>query len=302
MNHAPLQKVARHPGISQGISLWIKRDDLLHPEVCGSKWRKLSAALPQIRAAGARRVLSFGGPFSNHLEALSVAGRLWNMPTIGVVRGKYADPENPTLSVCRANGMTLHLLPKKDYDAMHTSAASFWQAQFPDAFILPEGSNTPEAIRACTAIVREVMEELPGVSPETLFICIPAGTGCTAAGVAAGPQHSLVFPVSEQGFDVAFFSKLLPEPAAMERVEIVYDYVFGGFARLHLPVMYFTRRFYAQTGILPDPVYTAKMFFGIYERLENGFFPPGSTVVALHTGGLQGWKGFSERYGEPGVL
>jgi 1-aminocyclopropane-1-carboxylate deaminase/D-cysteine desulfhydrase-like pyridoxal-dependent ACC family enzyme len=291
---SPLQKITQHPGTAQGISLWIKRDDLLHPEVCGSKWRKLSAVLPLVRASGARRILSFGGPFSNHLEALSVAGRLWGIPTIGVVRGEHADPDNPTLSVCRENGMTLHLLPKKSYDA----GVANLREQYSDAFILPEGGNTPEAVQACSAIGREVMEALPELPPDNLLICVPAGTGCTAAGVATGPQRTLVFPVTSHGFDRVYLATLLPETAAMERVEIVHDYTFGGFARLHLPVVEFSRRFYAQTGILPDPIYTAKTLFGVFDRLEKGHFPPESTVVALHTGGLQGWKGFLQRYGQ----
>ncbi|MFN0013663.1 MAG: 1-aminocyclopropane-1-carboxylate deaminase/D-cysteine desulfhydrase, partial [Saprospiraceae bacterium] len=76
------------------------------------------------------------------------------------------------------------------------------------------------------------------------------------------------------------------------------DYEFGGFAKKNALVLDFARAFQARTGILLDPVYTAKMLYGVWDLLAKGYFPAGSTVVAVHTGGLQGWAGFRERYGE----
>ena len=104
-----------------------------------------------------------------------------------------------------------------------------------------------------------------------------------------------------RGFDAQTIINLLrqsnaPEvsdPAVLEqRFRIVYDYEFGGFAKRYPPVLDFVDTFRAQTGILLDPIYTAKMFFGVFDMLANGAFPPNSTVVAVHTGGLQGWEGF----------
>jgi len=305
---SPLELIPEHPGKARGISLFIKRDDLLHPEIEGSKGRKLAAVLPQIKELYPEGLVTFGGAFSNHLHAVAVAGRIFGIRTLGILRGEYADLQNPTLLACQVNGMELIRWPKAKYDAFKEQCAPMLEPEFKDRFFLPEGGNTPEAVAACMAIPKEMLHQLPiECAGRPLFICTPAGTGCTAAGIVAG-LHSpnaevLIFPVSSHHFDDATIQALLPKgsgPAPSFR--LVHEYTFGGFARLHPPVMDFVRRFYQQTNILPDPIYTGKMLFGVYDKLEKAAFPEESTVVVLHTGGLQGWAGFQQRFGQAGIV
>ena len=300
---SPLQHIPEHPGNRQGISLFIKRDDLLHPEIQGSKGRKLAALLPQIKQAHPAGLVTFGGAFSNHLHAVAVAGRIVDLPTVGILRGEHADLQNPTLRFCQENGMRLHRMPKTQYDACKNQDSPLLNSLFPHCFLLPEGGNMQEAITACAAISREIAEQLPTTAAgQKHYLCTPAGTGCTAAGMIAGLTGSdsqvLVFPVSSHGFDQETILQLLPDRATMEqRFSIVHEYSFGGFAKHHPPTMEFVRSFFTQTNILLDPIYTAKMLFGVFDMLAKGQFESGSTVVALHTGGLQGWDGFAARYG-----
>lgn len=291
---SPLQLLDAHPGKERGIALYLKRDDLLHPEIEGSKWRKLSAVLPDIRSKYPGGILSFGGAFSNHLHAVSVVGRIFGIPTIGIVRGEHADVQNPTLRSCAENGMMLVPTPKTAYEALKNADPSLFEQQYPGCFVLPEGGYTPQAVQACAEIPREIRAQLPEkCSSGPLYCCVPAGTGCTAAGVVAGFGQTsgkvLVFPVSRHGIEGDF--------------EVVEDYIFGGFAQLYPPVVEFARGFYRRTQIVLDPIYTAKMMFGVFDLLKRGtYFEPGSTVVVLHTGGQQGWNGFAARYGEQGRL
>ncbi len=120
-------------------------------------------------------------------------------------------------------------------------------------------------------------------------------------GFAGVGGQVLVFPVVNRGFDPGTILRLLDElrwrsPEEMAELErrfsIIRDYEFGGFAKRRPEVLEFIRTFQTQTGILLDPVYTAKMMYGVYDMLLKGDFLPGSTVVAVHTGGLQGWEGF----------
>ncbi len=305
---SPLERIAEHPGNAQGISLYIKRDDLLHPEIQGSKGRKLGAVLPMIQRSFPGGLVTFGGAFSNHLHAVAVAGRLWGIPTVGLLRGEYADLQNPTLLFCQENGMRLHRLPKAQYDAFKQQGYPLLSSEYPDHYFLPEGGNTPQAVEACMDIPGEIARQLPTVQSEHAFyLCTPAGTGCTAAGIIAGlslpNSNTLIFPVSSYNFESETILRLLPARVDMEkRFSIMHDYTFGGFAKLHPPVMEFIRRFYLKTNILPDPVYTAKMLFGVFDLLSKGYFQSASTVVVLHTGGLQGWEGFKARYGAAGSI
>ena len=312
---SPLEAIAEHPGKAAGISLFVKRDDLLHPYIQGNKWRKLAPVLAKIKETHPGGIITFGGPFSNHLQAVAAAGRVFDIPTFGIVRGKHADLNNPTLRSARHDGMMLFPVSKQEYDACKHRGEELIGPEFPQYYILPEGGATDLAVESCTAIAREIAVQLhqhnPHLQPPTpLYICAPAGTGSTAAGLVDGLKFKtgkvLVFPVVNKDFDSKTILKLLAEArlrslaemAELERrLSIIRDYEFGGFAKKHPPVLDFVRIFEAQTGILLDPIYTAKMMFGIFDMLAKGDFPPGSTVVAVHTGGLQGWEGFRERYG-----
>jgi len=306
-----LVRIDDHPGTDCGISLFLKRDDLLHPEIEGSKWRKLSAVLPEIRAKHPAGILTFGGAFSNHLHAVSAAGRIWGIPTIGIVRGEHADLQNPTLRSCAENGMALLPKPKTSYEALKNADSALFEAEFPGVFVLPEGGNTPEALRACAEIPREIRAQLQEAQPDNLLhCCVPAGTGCTAAGVVAGSGQEqgkvVVFPVSRNGIDrerLLFLIRRADLEGAGQNLDIVEDYIFGGFAKLNEPVVEFARAFYRNNQIVLDPIYTAKMMYGVFDLLGKGAcFEPGSTVVVLHTGGQQGWDGFAARYGKRGRL
>ncbi len=301
---SPLQLIAEHPGLRRGISLYLKRDDLLNPLIQGSKARKLAAVIPLVQAAYPGGIATFGGAFSNHLHAVAAAGRIFDFPTIGVLRGEHLDLQNPTLRFCQENGMQLVPISKKQYDLDKKEGFESLKARFPSTYILPEGGNIPAAVEACKAISEEIMTQLPPAFREQPFYCcVPAGTGCTAAGVLGGIQGGqvVVFPVSSHDFGPETILNLLPEGAAMApKLRLVHDYNLGGFAKFHSPVMAFVRAFHAATNILLDPVYTAKMLFGVFDMLAKGDFADNSTVVVLHTGGLQGWAGFEARYGAAG--
>lgn len=311
---SPLQAIAEHPGSAAGIHLFVKRDDLLHPDIEGNKWRKLAPVLQEVKLLYPGGIITFGGPYSNHLHAVAVAGRLYNIPTFGIVRGAHADLNNPTLHTARHNGMMLFPVSKQEYDDCKNRGDELIGREFPKYFILPEGGATPGAVHGCAAIAREIIDQLareyPGVHPgKPLYICAPAGTGCTAAGIVEGfgatPGQVLIFPVVNKGFDPATILGLLDaarwrSPGEIARLErrfsFVRDYEFGGFARRRPELLDFVRAFRQQTGILLDPIYTSKMLFGVYDMLAKGEFMPGCTIVAVHTGGLQGWAGFSDGF------
>jgi 1-aminocyclopropane-1-carboxylate deaminase/D-cysteine desulfhydrase-like pyridoxal-dependent ACC family enzyme len=308
---SPLHPITWHPGLDAGVSLYLKRDDLLHPEVHGNKWRKLAPLLAQVRETHPKGIITFGGPFSNHLHAVAAAGRLFNFPTFGIVRGLSTDTDNPTLRAAQQNGMRLLPVSREMYRDLKVHAAALLGTEASQYFVLPEGGATRLAVENCASITREIFSQLPGPRlPDTpVFICVPAGTGCTAAGIISSFEvkngQVLIFPVVNRGFEApAILQQMLEAgvPAQPDELEkrfgIIRDYELGGFAKLHLPAYEFALEFERQTGILLDPVYTSKMMFGIYDMLANGKFPPGSTVVALHTGGLQGWDGFNARYGD----
>lgn len=297
----PLTPIPSHPGVPARISLYLKRDDLLHPVVQGNKWRKLEPVLAGIRNGAYSGILTFGGPFSNHIHAVAAAGRAYGFPTAAVVRGLAADLSNPTLAFARSCGMELFPVSKKAYDAgIGSPELREIEARFPGYYRLPEGGATPEAVRNCMEISREISGQLEPGRRGPLFVAVPAGTGCTAAGVIAGlgkAGTTLVFPAAPYGVDDAVLRALMTGIATGPLdFRVVPDYCQGGFAAYRPEWIDFAVDFYLRNKVLLDPLYTLKMLYGLYDLLQGGYFPEESTVVAVHTGGLQGWAGYRQRY------
>lgn len=319
---SPLQLIEQHPGNKLGIRLFVKRDDLLAAQqpdlqmsegverfrhfVQGNKWRKLAPILQQVQAGQYEGILTYGGPFSNHLHATAAAGRLFGIPTAAIVRGLTVDANNPTLQFAQAASMQLHHVAKRDYDQkMLSPAVAAIQSLYPAYCHLPEGGSTPESAQNCRQLAQEILVQLETAAirkENSLVVAVPAGTACTAAGLALGLPPNiplLVFPAAPYGVDVSTFQAFGAgiEGGHAATPTLITDYIFGGFAVFRPELLTFARAFKIQTGILLDPLYTVKMMYGLFDLLQSGFFPEKSTVVAVHTGGLQGWEGFRQRFG-----
>lgn len=289
----PLQPLTWHAAAAAGVRVWIKRDDLNDPYVQGNKARKLAPLLAQRHML--KGILTMGGAYSNHLYAVAYAGAQAGISTVGIVRGTAANLDNATLTAARAAGMHLHRVSKVAYDAGFEDAAM--QAivqQYPDFVQLPSGGNTRAALEACKALGGEILAQLPQPLPQPLHICIAAGTGCTAAGLVAGlagAAHTWVFPAAPLPAD----GLLAQQPAG--HYTVVSPPAGRSFALKSDALLAFARQFRQETGVLLDPIYTLKMAYTLSQMLDKGTFAAGDTLVLVHTGGLQGWAGFQERWG-----
>jgi 1-aminocyclopropane-1-carboxylate deaminase len=281
----------------KGVGLWVKRDDLLHPTIPGNKWRKLKFNLQEARRQGHSTLLTFGGAYSNHLAAVAAAGKAFGFGTIGLVRGEEHLPLNPTLAQAQSNGMRLHYLDRETYRWKQDPAfLASLQEQYGPAYLLPEGGTNLLAVRGCTEILADT--DLPFD-----YICCACGTGGTLAGIIsglAGRRQVIGFPALKGGdFLAAEIAALVQayagEPYANWHLETSFH--FGGYARFTPELIAFIQAFRQQHQIQLEPVYTGKLFFGLFELIRQDRFPRGSTVVAVHTGGLQGLEGMRQRLG-----
>jgi 1-aminocyclopropane-1-carboxylate deaminase/D-cysteine desulfhydrase-like pyridoxal-dependent ACC family enzyme len=282
----------------RNIRLLVKRDDEIHPHVSGNKWRKLKYNLLAARDAGFSALLTFGGAYSNHLAATAAAGQLLGWETLGFVRGEATDPLNPTLAFARSCGMELRYL---DRTAYRTYSKGMGMEQWErDYFVLPEGGSNALALKGCAELAAECAEQLDAW-PD--YFCVAAGTGGTAAGLISGmptSSHLLAFPVLKGDFMETAIRQLLEDSgyADNRNWQVIADYHFGGYARFTSQLITFINQTKAQFGIPLDPVYTGKLFFGVSDLLQKGFFQEGATVLLIHTGGLQGIAGFNQRFGD----
>lgn len=284
----PLQRISNADTERAAVRLYVKRDDLIHPTVSGNKWRKLKYSLLEAQAGGEQALLTFGGAYSNHLYATAAAGRALGMKTIGIVRGlELESKENATLQFCRGQGMELHFVTREEYRLRNSEDyLKRVSEQFGNPYLIPEGGTTGLALKGVAEMVYEVKDQL-GAMPD--FITIAAGTGGTAAGILSAGANALAFSALKGGdFLKEDIHQLLNEYKQPGHLTLLTDYHFGGYAKWNDELLTFMQDFRAEFNIQLEQVYTAKMFYGLFDLIKKGYFKAGTTIVAVHTGGMQG--------------
>ena len=274
-----------------GISLTIKRADLIHPVISGNKFHKLKYNLLKAREDNKEALLTFGGAYSNHILATALAGKEYGFKTIGIIRGEeLADKwhSNPTLSAAHNAGMKFQFSSRKEY--RRKSEATYISELYKfygNIYILPEGGTNDLAVRGCGEI-------LTGEDTNFDFICSSVGTGGTLSGLinSAQPhQKVLGFPALKGDF----LQKDIRKFVNKENWELINQYHFGGYARVSVTLINFINNFKEQTGIPLDPVYTGKLLYGVTDMIKNNYFQVGTNILVIHTGGLQGIAGMNTK-------
>ncbi|MGB5445721.1 MAG: pyridoxal-phosphate dependent enzyme [Psychromonas sp.] len=315
INPSPLQSL-KHPLLdSQQLRLSVKRDDLLHPQISGNKWRKLKYNLLEARKQQVDHIISFGGAYSNHLHALAAAGYHFGFNTTAIIRGESSYADNPTLKQCSAWGMQLQFVTRLEYkkraDPVYLQSL---QRLYPNARIVPEGGSSLLAIPGVMETVQEIVQQ---AAHPVDHIVTATGSGGTLAGIVAGVRHyqpntkvtgiAVLKNAHYLNQEIASLltdtqlsqpqKPLLADSDSNQQQEWILQTEFhhGGYAKVPVKLLDFCEQFMQQTGIPVEPIYTGKMFYGLFQLIEQGYFDKGQHIVALHTGGLQGLNGLKNR-------
>ncbi|WP_053708257.1 1-aminocyclopropane-1-carboxylate deaminase/D-cysteine desulfhydrase [Streptomyces sp. NRRL B-3648] len=281
---SPLHEVRDGRFERHGLRLLLKRDDLIHPDLVGNKWRKLA---PNLAAADGRPLVTFGGAYSNHLRATAAAGRLLGLPTTGVVRGQElaGRPLNPSLARCAADGMRLHFVDRSAYRRKaepEVLARILRAAGAEGAYVVPEGGSNAEAVRGCRALGAELRGHAD-------VVAVACGTGGTLAGLAAGlaaGQRALGVPVLKGGFLEADVQALQERAFGARSGTWSLDDRFhcGGYARTTPELEAFAQDFEQRHGLPVERLYVAKLLYGLAALAREDAFARGTTIAAVVTG------------------
>ena len=271
-----------------GIELSFKRDDLIHQHVSGNKWRKLA---PQLKAAieeGKNTILTYGGAFSNHIYATAAACNLIGLKSIGIIRGRYFDLDNPTLAFAQSKSMQLICRDKGKYALEKKTPI---HSHYPEAYVIPEGGNNSLGREGVKALADELIQEFP---KEKIKLFVSIGTGCTYAGLVQNLSSNFeVFGINvlkNKGIEEEV-KEWISSPKV--RHKIIHDYHFGGYAKTNERLIDSANSFIKDYKIPLDPIYTSKMCYAIFDLIDQGLIEKGSKIVAVHTGGIQGVKGYN---------
>lgn len=288
-------KEVTHPLLQEAkVSLFVKREDAIHKEVSGNKFRKLKYNLLEAQKKGYDKLLTFGGAYSNHIAATAAAGKIMGLDTIGVIRGeelgddlKKTLSKNSTLALASQQGMQFEFVSRSMYrNKMDSSFLKNLKGKFGEFYIIPEGGTNQLAVQGCQEILCPDDKEFD-------VICCAVGTGGTISGIinsSCDHQKVLGFPALKGDF----LNNEIKKYTFRDNWKLISDYHFGGYAKVHTELIDFMNRFKREQQIVLDPVYTAKMVFGIFDLIQNGFFRKNTRILAIHTGGLQGILGMNE--------
>ena len=279
--HIPYQQLQY-----KNITITVKRLDRVHPQISGNKFFKLKYNLLAAQHMGMTRLLTFGGAYSNHIAATAYAAHLFGFESAGIIRGEELanQPLNPTLSTAEQFGMRLVFVSREVYrQKQQAEYLAELHTEFPEHYVIPEGGTNALAIQGCTEILSEYDQEKFDV------ICCAVGTGGTIAGMieASLPhQHVLGFSALKGDFLQQEVSQLLIKPKSNWRV--IDDYCQGGYAKTTPQLIQFIKGFEQTYAIPLEHIYTAKLFFGLFDLIDQQHFPAYSKILVIHTGGLQG--------------
>ncbi len=267
-----------------GIEVYVKREDVLHAEISGNKFRKLKYNLEEAKRLGYAKLLTFGGAYSNHIAAVAAAGRDFGFETIGVIRGEELQEkylENPTLKKAEKDGMQFNFVTRTQYREKNNGAfLADLKQKYGDFYLIPEGGTNDLAIKGCEEIL---------TSEDKIFdiICCAVGTGGTISGIINSlqpHQKAVGFPALKGDF----LSKEIKKYTKNDQWNLVTDYHFGGYAKTTDELTNFIQNFEKNTSVNLEPIYTGKLFFGVIDLISKGYFKPNSKILIIHTGGLQG--------------
>ncbi|KMT66039.1 1-aminocyclopropane-1-carboxylate deaminase/D-cysteine desulfhydrase [Catenovulum maritimum] len=286
---SPIQQLNCELLSKHNVELFIKRDDLIHNVVSGNKWRKLQSYLA-LAQAQSKDVMSFGGAYSNHLHALAYACAQLKLKVSAIIRGDQTTSLNPTLLDCQAQGMAFQFVDRKTYQLRYDSQfLSDLQQANPNSLIIPEGGYGQPAIESVAQLVSEI-----DIDFDTI-VC-PVGSGTTLAGVisALKPHQQAigVCAIAKGEYLAQQIADLVPKTS--KNWQLWTEFHLGGFAKLSPELLAFVKDFYHTHQICLDPIYTSKTVRALFEKISTNAFN-GQKIVLIHTGGVQGWRGFEQR-------
>jgi 1-aminocyclopropane-1-carboxylate deaminase len=281
----PIQEIQDVAFDKAGVRVLIKREDLNHPFVSGNKWWKLKYNLEDTVKLGHTTLLTFGGAYSNHIYATAAAAKELGLKSIGIIRGEETLPLNQTLSFAVDQGMQLQYVSRELYrtktehgfiDPLHEKFGNF--------YLIPEGGTNELAVKGVTEFAKSLGDDFD-------YLCCAVGTGGTLAGLIQGVpigKEILGVSVLKGGDFLKEEVKKLLDSGTHDNWEIATDYHFGGYGKTSSTLLNFIKQFESTQSILLEHVYTGKLFYGVVDRITRNYFKRGSTLLVLHSGGLQG--------------
>lgn len=282
-NNITIESLAGAELLKNKVTLSMLRLDKIHPYISGNKFFKLKYFLENA-VANEHKIITFGGPFSNHLVATAQACKELEIECGGIIRGEEPKIISHSLNFCLQAGMKLKFISRNDYDLSHKSAELVeFTEHFKPYILIPEGGYGIRGMNGA-ATIKDFYKN------SFTHICCAVGSATTIAGLisVSSNEHVIGINITKDLSDIKNRLNFLLKDIVKNNYSLFNDYHFGGYAKSNSKLYNFMNNLYVKYRIPTDFVYTAKMMFGVFDLINKDYFPPGSKILCIHTGGLQG--------------
>lgn len=285
INEPALSKLSNDFVGKKNLEIFMLRFDEIHPVISGNKLFKLIYFLEEAKKSGRKKIITFGGAYSNHLAATAFACKELKIKSVGIVRGEKPKALSPTLLFCVENEMQLEFISRDSYKKINEKEfLKEIENKYGEHTLIPEGGFSIKGKEGAALIHRYF------AAKTFTHVCLPVGTATTFAGLVDSNKNEteiMGFSVLKNLNDIEKkFKELKVDP--QKKYSFIGDYHFGGYAKKNKELLSFMKSFFQENKIELDFVYTAKMMFGVKDLIQKNYFPEGSKILCIHTGGLQG--------------
>lgn len=263
----------------KAVEAAVLRLDKIHPVISGNKWFKLRYYIQEAKELGRKQIVTFGGAWSNHIVATAAICKMNNITASGIIRGEEPASWSSTLLQAKEYGMQLHFISRDEYAEKKIPLS----LQDDKNYLISEGGFGEKGAVGAASILDEINKNFT-------HYCCAVGTGTMMAGLinAIVPGQQVIGASAMKNNYALNENVRSLVTTESEEWQLLHDYHFGGYAKHTPELLRFMNEFYSQTGIPSDFVYTGKLFYAIGDLLRADFFPPGSRLLLIHSGGLQG--------------
>jgi 1-aminocyclopropane-1-carboxylate deaminase/D-cysteine desulfhydrase-like pyridoxal-dependent ACC family enzyme len=318
INATPIQEITDASWVQNNIRLFVKREDLCHPIICGNKWHKLRLNLLEAKKQGCQPIISFGGAWSNHIHALAYACQQESLNFVAIIRGEELanKPLNNTLSDVKRWGAQLVFVSRHEYRLKHNSNyLSDLKRKYKNSYVIPEGGANNLGVEgsyyfalACIEQFYQTQKTYPS------HVALACGSGAMSAGFLRALSELnkklpdkiqlCVYAVVKDKSLLKTISRLassslsaLPEKELNLFLAYEWNLFFCeglGFGLSDSTLLDFMLQFQTRFGISLDPVYTAKLLKQLMSDIQEQQYQQGSHVLVIHSGGIQGARSLEQ--------
>lgn len=280
-----------------GVQVDIKRDDLIDPLISGNKWRKLTGHVASLSNQQQPHLVTMGGVWSNHVHATARLCALNNWQCTAIIRGPEPSQLTPMLTDIQHWNSGIKFISREDYRQLRTASEASDDEMIQqltgirDAYFIPEGGNHSASLEGFKTLAEQL-------APDYHAIYMAVGTGTSLAGVLShyrNPETQFHGILALQAGDSQAVTIEQLTGEHHDRLHLNADCTFGGFAKTTQALNEFIYRVWQATGLITEPVYTAKALYALYQDVQRGLYPEDSRLLFIHTGGLQGLRGYQDR-------